>query len=48
MLANNCLTALPEEIASAPGLRRLTLSGNQLNEATMKLEKMDLIGEEEG
>jgi len=49
LLANNSLTALPfDPTASAPGLRRLTLSGNQLDEVTMKLEKMETLNEEEG
>ena len=45
LLANNKLVALdfnPGECA--PGLRRLSLAGNQLDEATMKLEKLNGMG----
>lgn len=49
LLANNKLVSLPfNPSESAPGLRRMTLSGNQLDEATMKLELMDTMGEEGG
>jgi len=48
LLANNALKELPfNPSESAPGLRRLTLSGNQLSADTMKLEKMDTLGEED-
>ncbi len=39
-MANNMLTELPfNPLLTAPGLRRLTLSGNKLSEDTMKLAK---------
>ena len=40
LLANNQLKSLPfNPVQTAPGLRRLTLSGNQLAPDVMKLER---------
>ena len=45
LLAGNLLEALPfNPLETAPGLRRLTLSGNKFSEEVMKLERTEGSG----